>query len=453
MDPIPVTNRSESETESDSRPMGQLVSLRPLGRSVPWLASSYSLTCLGTIPYGAPPSNSFILWLGLAGVAIVGLARASAGGRWTGISIWPVLAILGAMAISIASCRLPGLAFSRSTSFGVFAVLAIIVQVARWDQRAFRLVLWGVFAAMVAITTDVAWQRLTGYSRWTGQVGDPGGRLSGSHGNANDLAAAPLLLPLVLAAIPTCGPAWRRLTLGTITAVMAGVPVVLSASRQAAIAWVVGLGVMMGGGRGWHWRRALWGLSAIAVTAVAVVWLSPALQHRAVQTMRQGFDIREQLTVYGLELFTVAPVTGIGPGLFGQYYKVSATEGWEWRGVALPRVGMPWVHSLPVEILCELGLVGAAAYGAVLFVVVRRAWRCRAAGHPDSRLAWAILATLAAGSLAGLVDLSFIKDWVRCEFWLVVGLAMSLRQRTPVHEDDRQVAAVDHAVIVEVANR
>ena len=40
-----------------------------------------------------------------------------------------------------------------------------------------------------------------------------------------------------------------------------------------------------------------------------------------------------------------------------------------------------------------------------------------------ARLATAVLAALLAGLVMGLVDLSFIKDWVRCVFWLVLGLA------------------------------
>jgi O-antigen ligase len=173
-------------------------------------------------------------------------------------------------------------------------------------------------------------------------------------------------------------------------------------------------------------RRAVVAVLAVVVTVAAAVALTPALRSRAVQTWREGAGIREQLTVYGMELFAEHPVTGIGPGLFGQYYQLDAREGWSWRGTPLPKVGMPWVHSLPVEVLCELGLIGAAAYAATLWVVMRRAWRGRRSPDLQGRVAVAVLAVLAAGALAGLVDLTFIKDWVRCGFWLAVGLGLAV---------------------------
>jgi len=173
-------------------------------------------------------------------------------------------------------------------------------------------------------------------------------------------------------------------------------------------------------------RRAVIAVLAIVVALAATVALTPALRARAAETWREGAGIREQLTVYGMELFAEHPVTGIGPGLFGQYYQLDAREGWSWRGTPLPKVGMPWVHSLPVEVLCELGLIGAVAHAATLWLVVRRAWCARRSPGLDGQVAVAVLAVLAAGALAGLVDLTFIKDWVRCCFWLAVGLGLAV---------------------------
>jgi O-antigen ligase len=224
------------------------------------------------------------------------------------------------------------------------------------------------------------------------------------------------MLPLGMAALPT---GWWFI--GVPLAIVGGVPAWLSASRQAALAWVVGLSVVAGARMGR--RRAV---VAVVVAVAATVALTPALRSRAVETWREGAGIREQLTVYGMELFAEHPVTGIGPGLFGQYYQLDAREGWSWRGTPLPKVGMPWVHSLPVEVLCELGLIGAAAYAATLAIVLRRLWRARIMPGLEGRVAVAVLAVLAAGALAGLVDLTFIKDWVRCGFWLAVGLGLAV---------------------------
>jgi len=358
--------------------------------------------------------------LGGIGALAVLIARADPHGRWARVTWWPVPAILGAMVVSVLNCRLPGLATERSTSAGVFALIAVAAQVAAWDRRALRLVLVGCAALVVVVAADVGWQRMTGESLLRAVPG-AGARLSGSHGNTNDLAVASLMLPFGLAAIPT---GWWFV--GLPLAILGGVPAWLSASRQAALAWVIGLSVVAGARLGR--RRALVAVTAVVVALTATVALTPVLRARALETWRDGAGIREQLTVYGTELFIEHPITGIGPGLFGQYYQLDAREGWSWRGTPLPKVGMPWVHSLPIEVLCELGLIGAAAYAATLWIVVRRAWRARRLPGLDGQVAVAVLAVLAAGALAGLVDLTFIKDWVRCGFWLAVGLGLAVER-------------------------
>lgn len=391
---------------------------RTIGAGTPWLAAAFVVLCLATIPAGVPVPLKAMTALGVLGAVSVFVARADPHGRWQRVTWWPVAAILGAMVVSVLNCRLPGLATERSTSAGVFALIAVAAQVAAWDRRALRMILIACAGLVVLVAADVGWQRVTGASLLRAVPG-AGARLPGSHGNQNDLAVASLMLPLGMAAVPA---GWW--IVGALLAIVGGVPAWLSASRQAALAWVVGLCVIAGARLGR--RRAVVAVLAVVVAVAATVALTPALRARAVQTWREGAGIREQLTVYGMELFAEHPVTGIGPGLFGQYYQLDAREGWSWRGTPLPKVGMPWVHSLPVEVLCELGLIGAVAYAATLWVVMRRAWRGRRLPGLQGRVAVAVLAVLAAGALAGLVDLTFIKDWVRCGFWLAVGLGLAV---------------------------
>lgn len=389
---------------------------RSIGAAVPWLAAAFIVACLSTIPTGTPVSTAMLMALGALGVVVVALARMDR--RWGGVVWWPVAGILGAMAISVLRCQLPGLAVERSTSAGVFALVALAAQIAAWRARALRTVLWACAAVVVVVAADVGWQRLTGFSLLRGVPGE-GGRLAGSHGNTNDVAVASLMVPFGVAVFPSS--AWLGLVA---LALVGGVPAWLSASRQAVLAWVVGLAVTLAPR---ITRRQAY-FVGIGVTAVvsATVAFTPALRARAAQTWREGVGVREILTVYGVSLAAEHPITGIGPGLFGQYYTRDARSGWSWNGESLPKVGMPWVHSLPVEVFCELGAVGVAAYGAALVVVVRRAWRARRLPGLDGRVAIAVLAVLSAGTIAGLVDLTFIKDWVRCGFWLAVGLGLAM---------------------------
>ena len=90
---------------------------------------------------------------------------------------------------------------------------------------------------------------------------------------------------------------------------------------------------------------------------------------------------------------------------------------------------MPWVHCLPVEVLCETGIIGGlvamAVVGGGLLSVRRMALR----GAEGRALAAAIVASIAAAAIMGLVDLTFLKDWVRCCWWLVLGMAYARHSR------------------------
>lgn len=383
--------------------------------AAPWVASLFVVLCLATIPTGRPVPDSIMLGLGALGLLSVLLGRFDQSGRWANVTCWPVIVILATILISIFTCRLPRLALERSTTSGVFALIAISVQIAFWNRSALMLILLSCAALIGTITGDVIWQRVTGQSL-LGAVSGSSANLTGSFGNRNDLAVVSFFLPLALALVPQSKSVWIVLAM----AAVGGVPVWFSASRQALLAWFTSVVIVLGSRL--SRRRAVGVLCAVACALALVMALTPALRLRALQTLREGIGIREQLTVYGLRLFAEEPLTGIGPGLFGQYYRLDAESGWSWRDTPLPKVGMPWVHSLPVEVLCELGLIGAAAYVATLWVVVRRAWRARRSPDLHGRVAVAVLAVLAAGALAGLVDLTFIKDWVRCGFWLAVGL-------------------------------
>jgi O-antigen ligase len=165
------------------------------------------------------------------------------------------------------------------------------------------------------------------------------------------------------------------------------------------------------------------GVLALAVAVAAAVAVVPAARSRTLETVRTGLGVREPIIAFGLSLAADHPLTGVGPGLFGSYYAREALDGWSWRGQPLPKVGMPWVHCLPVEVACEYGLVGVCAFGGVAAAAVRRAWIAARAGDPMGRGA---LGMLAAFLLIGLVDLTFIKDWVRCEAWVAAGVAFGL---------------------------
>ena len=354
--------------------------------------------------------------LGLGAVAL-GVARADPAGRWSRVTVWPIVAVLGSFALSIIGCQLPGLAIERSASMPLFALTFLSAQVCLWDPRTTR-ALWVVLAGVaLSMSADILVQWFAGRSLFGGVPGGGFG-IGGSQGNKNDMAAASLLLPGALAAFDGVrhGVLWRGMLAASLVPVWA-----LSVSRQAFGGWF--LGVLSMTARRGSLRATVGGMTVVAAIAASIIASVPSARARALETVSNGLGECEPLIVLGAQLAVQHPVTGIGPGLFGQYYLREARNGWTWRGQPLSMLGMPWVHCLPLEVACEYGAVGLLAFGGVTFVALRRAGRAAWAGDPRGR---AVLGMSVAILLVGLVDLTLIKDWVRCEVWVCLGLAFGL---------------------------
>ena len=387
------------------------------GLVAPALCVAFTAACLACIPCGAPLGRGMLTaLLGLGAVAL-GAARVDPAGRWSRVTVWPLVAVLGSFVLSILGCQLPGLAIERSASMPLFALTFLSAQVCLWDPRTTR-ALWVVLGGVaVSMSADILVQWFTGRSLLAGVPGSGFG-IGGSQGNKNDMAAASLLLPGALAAFEGArlGVLWRCMLAASLVPVWA-----LSVSRQAFGGWF--LGVLSMTVRRRSVRGTVGGVAAAAAVAVAIIASVPSARSRVVETAQHGLGVRESLLVLGAQLAVQHPVTGIGPGLFGQYYLREARNGWTWRGQPLSMSGMPWVHCLPLEVACEYGAVGLLAFGGVAFVALRRAGRSAWSGDPRGR---AVLGMMVAILLVGLVDLTLIKDWVRCEVWVCLGLAFGL---------------------------
>ena len=405
------------------------------GLLAPMLSLTFVSACLACIPWGAPVGGTTVVGLAVLGFVALATARFDSAGRWARITTWPVVLVLGAFAVSILRCQLPGMAIERSASMPLYAAAFLAVQACLWDRRTARALCAVIACVAVAMSVDIVVQRVTGASL-VRHVRPGSSRLAGSHDNPNDMAAATMLLPMALAAFAGVrgALAWQSLTAAAVAPAW-----ILSVSRQAFGAWVIGACSPILGRRAT--RRVAIGVLALVVAVVAAVAVVPAARNRTLETVRTGLGVREPIIAFGIALAADHPLTGVGPGLFGSYYAREALDGWSWRGQPLPKVGMPWVHCLPVEVACEYGLVGVCAFGGVAAAAVRRAWIAARAGDPMGR---GVLGMLAAFLLIGLVDLTFIKDWVRCEAWVVAGVAFGLggsAGRPAVGRGDRQPKA------------
>jgi O-antigen ligase len=377
----------------------------------------FCCACLATIPYARNVTGPAITGLAALGGAGLLWARFACQASWGRLVVWPVPVVLAAYMIAIQAGDHPAASLRRSASMALFALLFPAIQVCAWRARALATVLWTVVGVVCVMSLDIAWQRFAGRSLLHG-VPDPGGGVyAGSLGNRNDSVVMPLLMPLAFGALHHRCRGWAYPALAVIA-----VPAWwLSRSRQSLVAWALAASSPFV-------RRAALGRSllSVAVLAVALTMILvsvPELRERLVGTMQRGLGERGPIAAFGLELFLSHPLTGVSPGMFGEHYMSAASTGWSFRGDALPAVGMPWVHNLPIEIACEFGVVGLVAFGAVLASAIRSALRALVQPGARSAIARGALCSILVGVAVGLVDLSFIKDWVRCWWWLALGLA------------------------------
>lgn len=383
--------------------------------AAPWLAALFIALCIAAIPYGAPVSRGYGIVMLAAFVAMLACARASTN-LWDTLTLWPVMLLLAVYAIGCVASIDQAPSVARFTTMPLYAMLFVAVQLCAWSPRALRAVAICGLAAMLAIAIDASYSRATGRPLF--HEGDVSlVRTAGSQGNPNDLAAACLLLPLAWLAVPQRGAiAWYA------ACAIAVAPVwVFSASRQAAVGWVIAAATPMLMQLGWRRGVSLVG-GMLAIAAVTVA-LQPVLRDRLLQTLSDGLGDRKPLIAFGLWQWWQRPLFGNGPGTFGELYVQAATSDWNWNGLTLARAGMPWAHNLIVEVLSDLGVMGATAFAWIVAIAARRLHRALHGEDTRRRVAMAAIALACSIAVVGMVDLTFIKEWFRCIFWVTLGLA------------------------------
>ena len=399
----------------------------------PWVALVATGMALGLLPFAHTPSRTYLLAFALVSIASLLCARFDQRDRWRRIIYWPVLLFLGAFGCSILASDLRPLLIHRFWAMPVLALLMPVVQIACWRSVTRRGVLILILCTVLITTLDLLLQRLTGRSMSGEVLTGPGNIVqSGSLGNPNDLASLMVLLPLALAALPR-----RNRVLSLVAAILiiasTNIAAVLITSRQVLIGWcVASLAGLLNFG-----ERSTWKPNPLVLMLMVVVVAVSCLQFMGVPLLStEGFSTEFVMTVesgmgterslqyrYAWWLFTESPWLGIGSGGFGEYWALGIANGWTWNGTPLPSVAMPWVHNLELEVLCETGLVGAAAFLICIGHALRGCTRGLRRGPEARTLALAVLGSGLVFLVIGLVDMSFIKDWVRVVFWLGLGLA------------------------------
>lgn len=392
------------------------------------LAAAFVALALATIPYGAPMPQWYFTAMGAVGALAAAAALVGGRERWRSLVWWPVPAILAAWALSILWCGFPAQVAARSWGMAFYALLFLAAQVTCWTSHGRRTLGVLLLATLIAIALDLWWQRATGRSLirdvraetriWNGQwwtVTTP----SGSLGNRNDQAVMGVLAPLCACVIPSAW-AWAVPALALMAS---GYVALVGTSRQLLMGLCAGVGVTAL--LRLPPRTRWWAAGAAVLLVAAAVAAHPGTRARVMEISQNPFGDRGLPVAYGVSLFASHPVVGVGPSMFGHHYVIGVREGWTFAGEPLRASGMPWVHCLPVEIACEMGAVGLLAYGAVVWGFVRRVRTAIRMGGSARDMGVAVAAAAASMALMGIVDLTFIKDWVRICWWLLIGLGFT----------------------------
>ena len=388
-----------------------------------------------------------VAWpLGLAGLpvvlaALVGHSVLPAKGPTVGFAAWTLLAV-GLVAFregaptsrvwltgaAVGSALLAVLWIARegasadpayaSLKVQLFVVLNLVslvggVLVGR-NARAVRLLttLWILLATVTSITLA---QGLSSGAADTAV----GGRISldarnGPISLGRDAATGILIAISFLLTARSRG----RQVLAFATLPVISIAFIASGSRGPVLGLIVGLAVLLAltlRERQARIRIVLVVAGAV-LGAILVTQLVPGQDvSRALSVLTGSAGSNGRADIWGAawNVFRAHPLLGVGTGSFAVY-----------------RPPELYPHNLFLEVGAELGVVGLLVLAAVLVSGARSAWRAYAAASPDDRPQTALVAALLA---ATFVNAQFSGDiTTNSDLWLLIGLALGLRERAAV---------------------
>lgn len=162
--------------------------------------------------------------------------------------------------------------------------------------------------------------------------------------------------------------------------------------------WLVERGGLDYARRLWRKRSAaqraltgLLGLGLVGASAATFIYLSSHPSHAGLLSGREKFW-RAALSIWGAH-----PWLGAGPGQYAfEYLRFTSIP---------PRFWAAYAHSVPLQVLAELGSLGFVLFVILCILIVRRLWRNWSAADGERRL-WigAVIAGMAAFAAQSLVD-------------------------------------------------
>jgi O-antigen ligase len=144
---------------------------------------------------------------------------------------------------------------------------------------------------------------------------------------------------------------------GLVAVLWLGLVVTFSQSSFAAL--LVGLAVLAA--LRWSWRWTLAAVGAGAVLAVVIVLFAGGVSKLSPERFNVDTGGRANLVSGGTDLFAQRPLWGYGSGSFPRAYR---------EHIATKKAPVSVSHTEPVTVAAEQGLIGLAAYAALLAVAL-----------------------------------------------------------------------------------
>ena len=339
---------------------------------------------------------AFLLWL--TAVA-AGARRWSRSPLWLPAAAW-VVATLAATAFSldpVASLRELG----ELLTLLLLPMAVTLLDVRTWHRSV---------AALAAVASASA---VVGLVQYAAGASDLGHRLRGLTTHYMTFSGWTLVVILLLVADAAFHPDRRRLRWTVPVAGLCVLALLLSFTRSAWVGLAAGLALVL-----LLWRpRALLLLPSAGLLVGAA--MPSAVRERAVSIVDlQQPSVHDRLCMArsGLDMVAARPLTGLGMGMVQPEYP-------RYRLPGATRDRIAHLHCNAIQIAAERGLLGLAAYIALLAVFASRcaALLRRRRPGPEVAAVAGCLAAVAGVTVAGLFDYT----WGDAEVWIPTLLCLA----------------------------
>lgn len=298
----------------------------------------------------------------------------------------PALLYLLASLTSALAAPHPVTSLRQASDAGVLLALPVGLTLLRAHRRLAN-------SAFVMLVVMGSIQSVIGIFQFLQREGVLERRITGSTSHVMSLAG--LLLPVSLFAL-VWGierRRWMAVAAGTLCLVALG----LSLTRSAWIGWLAGFVIYL------LFRRPKW-LALLVPVAILVITLSPlALFSRFLSsfdpTQSSNLD-RIRMAQAGVEMIRDHPLLGLGPGNVMPNYPL-------YRLPDAPRFSVPHLHSNPVQIWAERGVVALFAYGLLILLVLRDCLIAARRGGEGEAWGFGAGAAVIGLTVAGLFEYNF----------------------------------------------